>query len=113
MTPTHEVNNTATASPLVNSTMVVLAIYNVIYWASPVVGVFQPIIVATQKIWGLMSFLEFLAVAALIIDLTVRWDQFENKQRRMRFIFTFILAASFFVRFVFGILSLYIVGEAH
>ncbi len=104
---------TAKKSPLIAGTMIVLAIYNLVYWLAPVVKPFAAFRDAIQTQWGLMSFLEFLAVASLIVDMTVRWDQFSQKQRRTQFIITFLLAASFFIRLVFGIMSLYIVGEAH
>jgi len=104
---------TAKKSRLINGTMIVLAIYNLVYWLAPLVKPFGAFRNAIQTQWGLMSFLEFLAVASLIVDITVRWDQFGQQQRRNRLIITFLLAASFFVRLVFGIMSLYIVGEAH
>lgn len=104
---------TAQKSPLINGTMIVLAIYNLAYWLAPVIRPFATFRDAIQTQWGLMSFLEFLAVASLVVDITVRWDQFGLQQRRNRLIITFLLGASFFVRLVFGIMSLYIVGEAH
>jgi len=104
---------TAEKSPLINGTMIVLAIYNLVYWLAPLVGPFGAFRDAVQKQWGLMSFLEFLAVASLIVDITVRWDKFTEQQRRMRMFISFLLCASFFVRIVFGVISLYITGEAH
>ncbi len=111
MTSTEE--GTAEKSPLINGTMIVLAIYNLAYWLAPLGGPLAAFRDAIQKQWGLMSFLEFLAVASLIVDITVRWDKFTEQQRRTRMFISFVLGASFFVRLVFGIMSLYIVGEAH
>lgn len=101
-----------TKSPLIAGTIVLLIVYNLLYWIATLVKSLEPFLEALRKQWGLLSFLEFLAVASLVIDLTVRWDKFTDRQKRIHLIITFLIAASFFIRFVFGLIALYVTGEA-
>ncbi|HEY8403166.1 MAG TPA: hypothetical protein VIK71_01020 [Flavobacteriales bacterium] len=100
-------------SPLINATIIVLAIYNVFYWIAPMNASLMAVRENFAKHWGLLTFLEFLAMASLVVDLTVRWDRFSQSEQRWRMFITFIIGASFFVRLVYGIISLYMVGEVH
>jgi hypothetical protein len=104
---------TAEKSPLINATIIVLAIYNLFYWLAPLNASLDAIKDNLAQHWGLLTFLEFLAMASLIVDLTIRWDKFSQTEQRWRMFITFLIGASFFVRIIFGIMALYITGEAH
>jgi cyanate permease len=104
---------TAEKSPLINATMIVSIAYNLFYWIAPLSKPLNAIKDNLAQQWGLLTFLEFLAMASLVVDLTVRWDKFTQTEQRWRMAITFLIGASFFVRLVFGIIGLYIIGEAH
>lgn len=101
-----------TRSPLITGVIVLLLIYNVMYWLANIIEPLGSYLTTVRKNWGLLTFLEFIAVISLVVDLTIRWDKFSPVNRRNRFILTILIAASFGVRFVFGLFALYMTGEA-
>jgi hypothetical protein len=95
--------------------MILLCVYNLIYWT----GKFFPgliTVITTLRSglisnWGVLMFLEMLAVAALFVDLVVKWDDFTPSKLRWRFAVTVTLALAFVLRLTFGVMDMYGVGS--
>jgi|694.fasta_scaffold126886_2 hypothetical protein len=96
---------------LINVTLMLLVVYNILYWSARL-KIFMPeFYTAVAKHWKLIMFLEFLAVASVTVDLVVRFDLFNEKYRKPRFIVSALIALLFMARFILGVIELYMRGE--
>lgn len=90
--------------------MVLLALYNFFYWISKATSLFQTFHEEVIGHWKLFTFLEFLALASILVDLIVRWDSFKHLEKRVRFGITALMAALFMLKLIFGVMELYMRG---
>ncbi|MDZ4823636.1 MAG: hypothetical protein SH856_09265 [Flavobacteriales bacterium] len=103
---------------LIIATFIILIIYNIFYASGKFLSEAAPAFVQNiysgiKTSWGLFTFLEFLAVASLFVDLIVKYDLFEKRQRNFRLLLTVILFVSFGFHFIVGLMEKYITGEVH
>ena len=96
---------------LINATLVMLVIYNILYWGSKFKWFLEPFYLAITKHWKLIMFFEFLAVASVAVDVIIRFDTFPKESRKQRLIFTALIGFLFMLRFLFGVIELYMRGE--
>ncbi len=103
---------TAGRSPIIIITYSLLFAYNLLYWSGKFwgfpVGFYQEIV----KHWKLITFLEFLAVASVAVDIIVQFDRFTKKEARFRMIISALLGALFVLRFILGVMEMYMRGQA-
>lgn len=97
-------------SYLITATIALLAIYNLLYWISKSTTLFAGFHAEVVGHWKLITFLEFLALASLLVDLTVRWDGFKHTEKRVRFGITALMAVLFMLKLIFGVMELYMRG---
>lgn len=97
-------------SYLITATIAVLAIYNLLYWASKTSTFFQGFHKEVIGHWKLITFLEFLALASILVDMIVRWDTFAHTEKRVRFAITAALCILFMLKLVMGVIELYMRG---
>lgn len=102
----------ASRSPVILITYGMLLVYNLLYWSGKFLsfpfGFYQEIV----KHWKLITFLEFLAVASVAVDIIVQFDRFTKKEARLRMIFSAFLGALFVLRFLLGVIEMYMRGQA-
>ena len=98
-------------SSLIIITLVLLGIYNILYWPGKFFGVFQTFYTEVKATWYLFIFLELLAIASIFVDLIVRWDTFKHNEKRLRLILTSVFFIAFIARFGFGFMEHYLTGD--
>jgi hypothetical protein len=103
--------NKASKSPVILITYGLLIVYNVLYWSGKFLGFPAAFYLEVAKHWKLITFLEFLAVASVAIDIIVQFDRFPIKQARMRIILSAVLGALLALRILLGVIELYMRGE--
>jgi hypothetical protein len=96
---------------LINITLVLLVIYNMLFWASKFKLFWTGFYASIADRWKLIMFLEFLAVASIAVDIIVRFDQIDAKYRKPRFILSALLGLLFMARFIIGTIELFMRGE--
>jgi hypothetical protein len=101
---------------LIIATFIVLIIYNILYASGKFLGNAAPAFI--QNIysgiiasWGLFTFLEFLGVASLFVDIIIKFDKFPIRERNIRLGITVILFIGFAMHFIIGLGEKYIAGE--
>lgn len=100
---------------LIPAVYVLLVVFNVVYWPGKfVTSSFPMAAVFYNKIgehWGLIMFLEFLAIASIFVDLVVRWDEFIGTPKKLRMMITALLFAAFVLQYLLGMIDIFMVGE--
>lgn len=96
---------------LINTTMLLIGLYNIIFWISRVKYAVPEFYIAIAKHWKLIMFLEFLAVASIAVDIIVRFDSIEKKYRKIRFFIAALIGILFMAKLILGIIELYMRGE--
>ena len=96
--------------------MVVLAIYNIIYWTSKffiadVPRVFASFYLSVKEHWGLLTFLEFLAIASIFVDTISKFDVLKGRAKTIRIVVSAIFISAFIARFLIGMIDLYMDGD--
>jgi hypothetical protein len=95
--------------------VLLLAVYNVVYWVGKFFPKFIPAVTEVRTTlvehWGLMMFLELLAVISLFVDIVVRWDEFPKRERNLRLLMTGFFVCAFMARFGFGVMDMYMIGD--
>lgn len=101
----------ASKSPVVTITYGLLIVYNVLYWSGKFLGIPAWFYLEVAKHWKLITFLEFLAVASIAVDIIVQFDRFPLKQARIRMVLSAVLGALLVLRILLGVIELYMRGE--
>jgi hypothetical protein len=96
---------------LINSTMLLIGLYNIIFWVSRVKYAIPEFYIEIAKHWKLIMFLEFLAVASIAVDTIVRFDIIDAKYRKIRFSLAALIGLLFMAKLILGIIELYMRGE--
>lgn len=103
------------AAIILNVAVILLLVYNGIYWTGKFAPSFLDGITSLRLAliahWGLITFLEFLAVASLFVDLVIKWDTFKPAHRTWRLLLTGLILSAFITRFILGVIDLYMIGE--
>jgi cytochrome b subunit of formate dehydrogenase len=103
--------NKASQLPVILVTYALLIVYNALYWSGKFLGFPEFFYLEVAKHWKLITFLEFLAVASVIVDIIVQFDRFSIKQARIRMVVSAILGVLLGLRILIGIIELYMRGE--
>jgi len=103
--------NKASQSPVILVTYGLLFIYNALYWSGKFLGFPEAFYLEVSKHWKLITFLEFLAVASVAIDIIVQFDRFPIRQARIRMILSAVLGLLLGLRILIGVIELYMRGE--
>ena len=103
--------NKASQSPVILVTYGLLVLYNLLYWSGKFLGLPEMFYLEVAKHWKLITLLEFLAVASVVVDIIVQFDRFPLKQARMRMILSAILGVLLGLRILLGVIELYMRGE--
>jgi cation transport ATPase len=95
--------------------IVLLVIYNLIYWLSKFFVADVPAFMISLYVefkdnWNIMVLLEFLAVASIFVDTISNYDSLVRNIRRFRFTAMVLLTAAFIARFIIGMIDLYVGG---
>ena len=102
----------AARSPFILITYSLLLVYNLLYWSGKFLGFPLAFYQEVVQHWKLITFLEFLAVASIAVDIIVQFDRFSKKEARLRMIFSAVLGALFVLRLILGVLEMYMRGQA-
>jgi hypothetical protein len=103
--------NKASQSSVILVTYGLLLIYNALYWSGKFLGFPEAFYLEVSKHWKLITFLEFLAVASVAIDIIVQFDRFTIRQARIRMILSAVLGLLLGLRILIGVIELYMRGE--
>lgn len=103
-------------SPITLSVMAILAVYNILYWTSKffiadVPRFFASFYLSVKEHWGLLTFLELLAVASIFVDTISKYDVLQGRQKKIRIIVSAIFICAFIARFLIGMIDLYMGGD--
>jgi len=93
-------------------TYVLLLVYNVLYWSGKFLGLPEAFYLEVVQHWKLITFIEFLAVASVAVDIIVQFDRFPKKEARLRMIFSAVVGALLVLRFILGVMEMYMRGQA-
>jgi hypothetical protein len=104
-------NSSASKSPVILITYALLVVYNLLYWSGKFLDFPHAFYLEVAKHWKLITFLEFLAVASVAIDIIVQFDRFNKKEARIRMVVSALLGGLLGLRILFGIMELYMRGE--
>lgn len=104
-------SNSAGRSPVILITYGLLLFYNLLYWSGKFFGFPLAFYQEVVKHWKLITFLEFLAVASVAVDIIVQFDRFPKKEARLRIIFSALLGALLVLRFLLGVMEMYMRGQ--
>lgn len=100
---------------LITALMVVLSIFYVVYWPGKLMrgdaGFIFDLYVQIRQHIGLFTFLVFLGVVSLFVDVIVRWDMFSHKSKRARVIVTALICIAFVLQLLTTVMDLYLTGE--
>lgn len=93
-----------------------LVVYNIFYWAGKFLIAYFPSFVASfyleiKSHWGLLIFLELLAVASIFVDFIANYDHFTKSEKTGRIVISALLVAAFAGRFLLGMIDLYMGGS--
>jgi hypothetical protein len=88
-----------------------LIAYNLLYWSGKFLHFPEGFYAEVAKHWKLITFLEFLAVASLAVDIIVQFDRFPKRESQLRIIVSAVLGALLVLRFILGVMDLYMRGE--
>lgn len=99
------------SSQLINITLGILAVFNLIYWPGKLFGLFGSAYSTIIDHFFLLFLLEFLAVASLFADIIIRWDKFSPTQQKLRFVLTLLFCGSFVIQLILSVMELYIKGS--
>lgn len=96
--------------------IVILAVYNVFYWTGKFYPGVVPSFVSTfyndvKENWGLLIFLEFLAVASLFVDLIANFDSQTKRSKVIRILISALFLFAFVARFLIGMIDKYMDGS--
>jgi hypothetical protein len=94
----------------------VLAVYNVFYWSGKFYPGTVPSFVSSfynnvKENWGLLIFLEFLAVASLFVDLIANFDSQTKRAKVIRILISALFLFAFVARFLIGMIDKYMDGS--
>jgi hypothetical protein len=103
--------NDASKSSIIIITYCLLVVYNLLYWSGKFIGFPASFYLEVTKHWKLITFLEFLAVASVAIDIIVQFDRFPIKQARLRMVLSALLGGLLGLRILVGVIELYMRGE--
>jgi hypothetical protein len=100
---------------LISALLVVLVIYNAIYWGGKFFTGDVPSFISGfynnfKEHWGLLIFLEFLAIASICVDTIANMDNLFGKQKNVRIILAAIFTIAFGARFLIGMIDIYMGG---
>ncbi|MFN0031742.1 MAG: hypothetical protein ACKVOR_06250 [Flavobacteriales bacterium] len=102
---------TQTGSLLINATFLLLGIYNILYWSGKFFGLLLTFYNGVKELWFWYMVLELMAVASLLVDTVIRWDQFSLIGKRLRIGLTACFTIAFVLRFIVGYMDLMLAGE--
>lgn len=93
-----------------------LIAYNLFYWSGKFfIGYFPSFVasfyVQVKSHWGLLIFLELLAVASIFVDFIANYDHFTSREKKGRMAISAVLVAAFVGRFLLGMIDLYMGGS--
>jgi hypothetical protein len=101
----------ASQSPVIVVTYGLLIVYNLLYWSGKFLGFPEAFYIEITKHWKLITFLEFLAVASVVVDIIVQFDRFPLKHARVRLVLSAVLGILLLLRILLGVIELYMRGE--
>jgi len=104
-------NNQNNSGKLINITLILLAVFNLIFWPAKLFGLFTLAYETILDHFFLLFLLEFLAVASIFVDVIIRWDKFKKMEQKLRFILALIFCGSFVVQMILSVMELYIKGS--
>ncbi|MFY8137276.1 MAG: hypothetical protein ACOVMR_04185 [Flavobacteriales bacterium] len=103
-------------SPITITVMAILTVYNILYWSSKffiadVPRVFASFYLSVKEHWGLLTFLEFLAIASIFVDTISKFDVLQGRQKTIRIVASAFFICAFIARFLIGMIDLYLDGD--
>ncbi len=101
----------ASKSPAILVTFALVILYNALYWPGKFLHWPEAFYPEVAKHWKLVTFLEFLAIASLAVDIIVQFDRFPRREAQLRVVTTAVLGALLVLRFILGVMDLYMRGE--
>jgi hypothetical protein len=101
----------ASKSPVILLTFALLLVYNALYWPGKLLHWPEGFYPEIAKHWKLITFIEFLAVASLAVDIIVQFDRFPKREAQVRVITTAVIGALLVLRFILGVMDMYMRGE--
>lgn len=100
---------------LITVLMVVLSIFYLVYWPGKLMrgdaGFIFDVYVQMRQHIGLLTFLVFLGVVSLFVDVIVRWDLFTHRAKRVRVVVTAMICIAFVLQMLTTVMDLYLTGE--
>ena len=101
--------------PVITATWILLVVYSLLYWPAKffrdhLPGFMSDFFQAIVKHWYLITFLEFLAVVSLFVDIVIRWDRMSPRWRKIQLVITCLLVISFVTRVITGMMELLLTG---
>ena len=100
---------------LISALLVVLVIYNAIYWSGKFFTGDVPSLISSfynnfKEHCGLLIFLEFLAIASICVDTIANLDNLFGKQKTVRIFLAALFTIAFGARFLIGMIDIYMGG---
>ncbi|MFZ4784122.1 MAG: hypothetical protein ACOYLH_01515 [Flavobacteriales bacterium] len=94
----------------------IVAVYNLFYWTGKFYPGIVPAFVSSfyndvKENWGLLIFLEFLAVASLFVDLIANFDSQSKRAKFIRIVISAFFLIAFVARFLIGMIDKYMDGS--
>jgi hypothetical protein len=100
---------------IIKITFISLVVYSSVYFLGKFYGESLPLIrglyLDLKSFWLLFTFLEFLALASVVVDGIVVFDRIPKYKRIGRVILTITLGVSFGIKVLYAIMEIYLVGE--
>lgn len=103
--------NAASKSPVIPVTFALVILYNALYWPGKFLHMPEAFYLEVVKHWKLITFMEFLAIASLAVDIIVQFDRFPRREAQIRVAITALLGILLLLRLILGIMELYMRGE--
>jgi hypothetical protein len=99
-------------SPVIIITYLLLIAYNLLYWSGKFLHFPEFVYTEVVKHWKLITLFEFLAVASLAVDIIVQFDRFPKREAKFRMTISAILGSLLVLRFILGVMEMYMRGAA-
>ncbi|MEY3398280.1 MAG: hypothetical protein RL220_874 [Bacteroidota bacterium] len=101
---------------LIIVTFILLTIYNAFYLPVKFMPDLMPSFMINgyeiiKDNWALLTFLDFVAVATLFVDLITRYEKFTKSGQLIRLMLTALFFCTFALKFFMGMMELYIDGD--
>jgi hypothetical protein len=107
--------NQKSSSNVILFTFVALLLYSALYFTGKFYGGSIPVLKSIygqiRSYWAMFTFLEFLALASVVVDGIIKFDKINQKLKSGRVVLTILLGLAFGTKIVYAIMEIYMVGE--